>query len=456
MTILWSVLGFIVAMGILVTIHEWGHYIVARAFNIKVTHFSLGFGKVFYRRQWGETQFQLSVVPLGGYVRFVDEREGPVAPEDRARAFNRQSVYRRFAVVAAGPVVNLVFAWLAFSLIYFSGVSGLKPVFQSIPPKTPLAEAMPNNDQAWQVLSVNEQSVLDWRAVYQQVLQALAGKQSYLDVQVQPLNGGQDQNLILPLKGLDINQPEQDWLSSLGFRPEYPPFQPVINQVVAGSPAENMGLETGDRVVKIDGYAVDDWSQLVEYVRSHPSKPVELQVDRNGRSVTLAGVLGEVSSGQTPVGRLGASVQLDEAALAPYRITQSFGLLASLEKGWQHTVGFVDMTLNMIRGMLFGDVSLQNLSGPVSIAEFSGKAMQSGWVSFLTLLGLLSLSLGILNLLPIPVLDGGHLMFYLVEMLKGSPVSEAVEVAAQKVGLALILTLTFFALFNDVVRISNG
>jgi RIP metalloprotease RseP len=456
MTILWSIAGFIVAMGLLVAIHEWGHYIVARAFNIKVTHFSLGFGKVFYRRQMGETQFQLSVLPLGGYVRFVDEREGPVAEEDLPRAFNRQSVYRRFAVVAAGPLVNLVFAWLVFSLIYFSGITGLKPVFETVPLQTPLAKSLPKNDQAWQVLSVDDQEVLDWRAVYQQVLQALVKGKPDIVVGLQSMDGAESKTVVLTMAELDINQPKQDWLSALGFAPKYPEIRPVISRVVEGSPAEKMGLQSGDWVRRIDGQPIETWSQLVEYVRKHPGKEVELLVDRNGRAEFARGVLAQREAANGPIGTLGAAVKMDAEALSAYRVTVSYGPLASLEKGWRHTVDLVEMTLDMIKGMLIGSVSVTNLSGPVSIAEFSGKAMQSGWVAFLSLLGLLSLSLGILNLLPIPVLDGGHLFFYVIEMIKGAPVKESIEAGAQKVGLMLILGLTFFALFNDVVRISNG
>lgn len=456
MTILWSIAGFVVAMGLLVAIHEWGHYIVARAFNIKVTHFSLGFGKVFYRRQMGETQFQLSAIPLGGYVKFVDEREGPVAEEDLPRAFNRQNVYRRFAVVAAGPIVNLVFAWLVFSLIYFSGISGLKPVFETIPPQTPLAESLPENSQAWQVLSVDGNDVLDWRGVYQQVLQALVKGQAEIGVGLQGLDGAGTQDVVLSLAGLDINQPKQDWLTALGFAPKYPEIRPVISRVVDASPAQKMGLQSGDWVRRIDGQPIDSWSQLVEYVRKHPGKEVELLVDRKEQIVFVRGVLAQRETDSGTMGSLGAAVKMDKAALSDYRVTVSYGPLASLEKGWHHTVDLVEMTLNMIKGMLVGSVSVTNISGPVSIAEFSGKAMQSGWVAFLSLLGLLSLSLGILNLLPIPVLDGGHLFFYVIEMIKGAPVKESIEAGAQKIGLMLILGLTFFALFNDVVRISNG
>jgi regulator of sigma E protease len=315
---------------------------------------------------------------------------------------------------------------------------------------------LPQNNQAWQVLSVDGQEVLDWREVYQQVLQALVKGKADIVVDLQSMQGSESKTVVLSMDELDINQPKQNWLSALGFEPKYPEIRPVISRVVEASPAEKMGLQSGDWVRRIDDQPIETWSQLVEYVRKHPGKEVELRIDRKGRTELVRGVLAQNETANGIVGTLGAAVKMDADALNAYRVTVSYGPLTSLEKGWHHTVDLVEMTLDMIKGLLVGSVSVTNISGPVSIAEFSGKAMQSGWVAFLSLLGLLSLSLGILNLLPIPVLDGGHLFFYVIEMIKGAPVNESIEAGAQKIGLMLILGLTFFALFNDVVRISNG
>lgn len=456
MTFIWSIIGFIIAMGLLVTIHEWGHYIVAKLFNIKVTHFSIGFGKPFYVKQKGETQFQIGTIPLGGYVKFADEREGRVAQEDMARTFNRQSVYRRFAVVLAGPLVNLIFAWIAFSLIYFSGVTGLKPVFEQVSAGSVLSDSLPNNDQAWQVKRVDGEEVLNWKEVYHKVLQALVNNQHMIEVELVSFDGFTDKMVSLPLSDLDINTPKQKWLSVLGFKPKYPEMPPVIDQVLPDSPAEKLGLEKGDLILKVDGVPVRGWKQFVAHVQQHPNENIQLSFKRNDVIFQKDTQLDEkVLNGQS-VGSLGASVFLDESLLDDYKISVSYGVLESIQKGWNHSLALLDMTVNMIKRMVLGEVSIKNLSGPVSIAEFSGQALQNGWVAFLSLLGLLSLSLGILNLLPIPVLDGGHLFFYVVEMIKGSPVGESIEFAAQKIGITLILMLTFFALFNDVVRISNG
>lgn len=454
MTIFWSILGFVFALGILVTIHEWGHFITARLFNIKVTHFSIGFGKVLFTRQRGETCYQLALIPLGGYVRFVDERDGEVATQDLPRAFNRQSVYKRFAVVAAGPLINLLFAWLAFSVIYFSGITGTKPVFETIPANTALAEQLPKNDQAWQVLAVDERSVLGWQEVHRSILHALVNQQSTLTLALKSFQGSEQKTIKLSLADLDINQPKQSWLTVLGFRPKLPDLEAVIDQVSSQSPAESAGIEPRDRIIQVDDHAINSWSELVAFIQANPNETVTFMIKRQQQLLFKTVTLGEKSSGE--IGYLGATALMNEQAQKAYQFTQSYSVWQSLQKGGEHTVKMVDLTVEMIQQMIFGQVSAQNISGPVSIAEYSGKALQNGTVAFLSLLGLLSLSIGILNLLPIPVLDGGHLFFYVIEMIKGSPVSEAIEGVAQKLGLALILALTFFALFNDVVRISNG
>lgn len=456
MTIIWSILGFLVALSILVAIHEWGHFITARLFNIKVTHFSIGFGKVLFVKQRGETRYQLSMIPLGGYVRFVDEREGEVATEDLPRAFNRQSVYKRFAVVAAGPAINLLFAWLAFSMIYFSGVTGIKPVFDEVPAQTELARELPNNDQAWQVLAVDGNSVVGWQEVHQSILQALIHQQTSISVLLKSFVGSDQRVIELGLGELDINQPKQRWLSVLGFQPKLPDAEPIIDQISSQSPANKAGIAPQDKILEVNQQVVKTWSELVAFIQAHPNQSVQFLIERNQQVLLKTVELGEKQLGDRIIGYLGATAWVDEQTQKAYQTTQTYSVWQSMIKGGQHTLKMINMTVEMIQQMLMGTVSAQNISGPLSIADYSGKALQNGSVAFLSLLGLLSLSIGILNLLPIPVLDGGHLFFYVIEMIKGSPVSEAVEAVAQKFGLAMILALTFFALFNDVVRISNG
>jgi regulator of sigma E protease len=464
-SVLWSVLGFIVVIALLVGIHEWGHYQVARWFNIKVLEFSIGFGKPIYQRQGKETRFSIAMIPLGGFVKFVDEREGDVAAEDLPRAFNRQSVYKRFAVVAAGPLINLLFAWLVLSAMFMIGISGVKPIINQAPENSPLMVALNKSDanlfkhdQAWSITQINQASVANWQMVHQAVLTALVEKQDNIDITVQ--NTLSSREVVIEkvsLAGLDINQSKQNWLAVLGLNAANIAIAPVVGQVLADSPGERAGLQTGDQILSVNGQAIAHWHQLVEMVQALPNQDVELSIKRQAATFnTTAHLDSVVLADGKQVGKLGAGVKVSEEDMAPYTSLVRYGVFESLQQGYQRSLALLDMSWRMLKRMILGEVSMQNLSGPLSIAEFSGQAMQTGLISFLGLLGLLSLSLGFLNLLPIPVLDGGHLMFYLVEMLKGSPVSEKIMMVGQQIGLVLILGLTFVALFNDVVRISNG
>lgn len=466
MSVLWSALGFILVIGILVTLHEAGHYLTAKWLNIKATVFSIGFGRPIIRRQWGETEFRLAWIPLGGYVKFVDERDPDqvIAEEDLPRAFNRQSVYKRFAVVLAGPLVNLLFAWLVFAWMYGLGVSGVKPLFDSVKTDSALyhalSETASSGEQApslMQIAEINGHLVQTWQGVRQQLLQAIVSEQSHVDLQVVDANSLQPwAYLTLSLAELDVNQPKQDSLGLLGFELYRPKIPAILGQLVSGAPAENAGLIPDDHIIAFNQQPIEDWSDLVSLIQAHPGQTVNLQIKRNGQEFVQSVTLETVVHYGQPQGRLGASVQIDEMALSQFYALEKYDFYSAFAKGYQHSVDLISMSLTMLQRMIFGEVSLANLSGPVTIAHYSGHALENGLIAFLSLLGLVSLSLGILNLLPIPVLDGGHLTFYLIEMLKGSPVSESVQLVAQKVGIFLLLSLTFIALFNDVVFLTNG
>ncbi|MCF6298287.1 MAG: RIP metalloprotease RseP [Thiomicrorhabdus sp.] len=463
MTFLWSVLGFIVVMGIVVAIHEWGHYQVARWFNIKVNVFSIGFGKSIYERQGKETTFKVGIIPLGGYVRFLDEAEGPVQKHELARAFNRQSVYKRFAVVLAGPLVNLVFAVLVFTVMYLVGVTGLKPIFNEVTLDSPIGEALPNdffqrNGSDWSITHVDAEPVYSWQTVHQALLKAKVHHQEAADFVVERIDTGEVLTLNeVSLSALDLNKPEQNWLRQLGFSPFNIPLPPILGTVLPDGPAFQAGLLPQDEIVAINDAITPDWMALVNAIQDKPAQKVEVHYIREGALYTTTMELGQKSleSGQV-VGQMGIGVYVSPERLKPYTIVTQYGLMDAIQQGYHRTVDLFNMSLIMLQRMFFGDVSLQHLSGPLSIAQFSGQAMQSGLVTFLGLLGLISLSIGLLNLLPIPILDGGHLVYYLVEMVKGSPVSAQVMEIGQRIGIVLIIGLTFVALFNDVLRISNG
>ena len=462
MIIIWSLLGFIVMMGIIVTIHEWGHYQVAKWFDIKVERFSIGFGKPIYRRQGKETEFVIAQIPLGGYVKFADEREGPVAKEDAHRAFNRQSVYKKIAVVFAGPLINLLFAWLAFVLMYMIGVNGFKPFIEQIPANTPVGMSLTTQNEVlpsetWFVKSVNDKEVNSWQMVNQELLQSLTTDEKTLSVNLQSVEGGE---LFLPnvsLVSLDINQPKQNWLKKLGLIPSKPKIPAKLGEVLPNSPAEVGGLQSGDLILKIDKNAITYWQDFVKVVQFRPGEKLTIEFERQGVVLMTEVDVGvSTDSEGRSVGKVGVGVEVDEELIKSFQTTTQFGFFDAMQQSLNRSVDLVEMSLVMLKRMLIGEVSPQNLSGPISIAEFSGQAIQSGFISFISLLGLLSLSIGILNLLPIPVLDGGHLMFYFIEVIKGSPVSDVVMQAGQFMGLMAIVGLTILALFNDVLRIFHG
>ena len=464
MGFIWSVIGFVLVMGVIVTIHEWGHYQVARWFNIKVLKFSIGFGKPIYSKRGRETEFVIAQIPLGGYVKFADEREAEVAPEDLPRAFNRQSVYKRFAVVAAGPLINLLFAWLVFTAMYMVGTTGMKPIVSGFTEGSPIelslkdARLPSGNFQAWSVTQVNNQGVYSWQMVNQQILQSLAKGDKSISFNLESIDGSQ---VLLAhnvnLSAIDINQPKQNWLALLGFKPTKPIIPAVIGQVVEGGPADKAGLKEGDKILSINKKPIHSWQDFVKVVQSQPNQQIEIGFERNEVSFNKKLVLGSTTLDDgSQLGKMGVGVKVDEQTLAPYTVKIQYGFIDAFTHAYQRSVDLFVMSLVMLKRMVIGEVSTSNLSGPLSIAQFSGQAVQSGLVAFLSLLGLLSLSIGILNLLPIPVLDGGHLVYYLIEMIKGSPVSEQVMAVGQTIGLVLLVGLTFLALFNDVIRISHG
>ncbi|HHT00335.1 MAG TPA: RIP metalloprotease RseP [Thiomicrospira sp.] len=463
MEVIWSLLGFVVVMSLIVTIHEWGHYQVARWFNIKVLKFSIGFGKPVYTIQGKETEFVISQIPLGGFVKFADEREGELVEPDLARAFNRQSVYKRIAVVLAGPMVNLIFAWIVFAIMFMVGVSGMKPLVSDVEPNTAITQAMQannvslNDGQIWSVSEVNHVPVHSWQMVQQQLFQSIANGDAEVSLAFKDL--AETKEIYLPavsLSAIDINKTNQNWLQLLGFKPAQPEVPAILGQILEAGAAAQAGLKPGDKIISINEKPIQNWQDFVKVVQSKPNQVIYVQFERSGVRYNQDVKLDSVEIDTKLLGKIGAGVQVDKDTFKPYTTIVQYGFIDSFVQAYHRSVDLVVMSLSMLKRMLIGEVSTKNLSGPISIAQFSGQAIQSGLVAFLSFVGLISLSIGILNLLPIPVLDGGHLLYYLVEIVKGSPVSERVMVVGQTLGLMVLVSLTVLAVFNDVIRISHG
>jgi regulator of sigma E protease len=454
MSLLNTIVAFIVALGVLIVVHEYGHYLVARLCGVKVLRFSVGFGRSLFVKRSGkdQTEWVIAAVPFGGYVKMLDEREGPVEAHEAHRAFNRQDVWRRIAIVVAGPLFNFAFAVLVYAGLSMYGLPEARPVLGAPPAGTIAAQAgFAAGDT---VRAIDGDPVETWQDLRWQVLQAALQRQALrLEIENQR---GHLANVTLDLRGFPPGEVEGDLLERIGLRLYRPTLEPVLGQVVAGGPAERAGLAPGDRVLRADGKEIATWEALVAAVRANPGAALELVVQRDGATRTTRVTPDTVSAGQSRIGRIGAAPRVPASHADKILIRVQHGPLASLAKGVVKTWDISVFSLKMLGRMLIGEVSWKHLSGPVTIADFAGQSAQMGWISYLSFLALISISLGVLNLLPIPLLDGGHLMYYAIEIVKGGPVSERAMELGQRVGLALLLVMMAFAFYNDLNRLLTG
>ncbi|RZL02971.1 MAG: RIP metalloprotease RseP [Rubrivivax sp.] len=462
-----TVLAFLVTIGVLVVIHEYGHYRAALACDVKVLRFSVGFGRVLWRRMHGDTEFVVSALPLGGYVKMLDEREGVVPPAELSRAFNRKTLWQRSFIVAAGPAANLLLAVVLYAAVNWAGVQELRP-WMAQPKAESLADqaglqardeilavaevggdAAESADQGWQ--AIRSMSDLQW-----QFTQAALGGHD-LRVQVrQNAKGGDEpsqhgvRTLTLPLSRIPAAEVDARLLDRIGLTGPY--VEPVIAQAMAGGPAERAGLKADDRILQINGQVPTDAAQLRQFIgASHDGgqvKPIQLKVLRAGQNldITVTPSMKDVDGKQ--VARIEASI-----GSPPSMVEVRYGPLEGLTLALNRTWDVSRMSLEMLGKMVVGQASLKNLSGPLTIADYAGRSAELGWVHYLGFLGLVSVSLGVLNLLPLPVLDGGHLMYYLFEGLTGRPISEVWLERLQRGGVAVMLTMMSLALYNDLARI---
>ena len=446
-----TVLAFLLALAILVVIHELGHYWVARVCGVKVLRFSVGFGKVIYSKRFakGETEWVVCALPLGGYVKMLDEREGEVPAHELHRTFNRQPVLRRMAIAVAGPVANLLLAALLYWALFMYGVPGLKPIIGEVPAQTPAAHAQLQEQET--ILSINGQAIQSWEEIRWELLnRVLQGDP--VTMQVRTVQG-EIISRVLDLKGLAPADLDGNFLQKLGLLPIQPLLQPVIGKLSEGGVAQQAGLRTGDRVMRVEERSITRWSEFVEAVRSHPGQILKLDLDRSGSLLTISITPQASEEAGNKIGKIGAAPQINQHEFDALMTQVSYAPLAALQQAVRKTQETVMVSLKMLGKMIVGEVSLKNLSGPITIADYAGQSAQMGLAAYLGFLALVSISLGVLNLLPVPLLDGGHLLYYTVELIKGSPVPEKWWVAGQNVGIALLVTLTVLALFNDISRI---
>ncbi len=443
-----KLVAFLVVLGVLVVFHELGHYWVARWFKVKVQRFSIGFGRIVWSRRFGpdRTEWAVSAIPLGGYVKMLDEREGAVSAADLPRAFNRQTVGKRIAIVAAGPIANLLLAVLLFAGTYMAGVPAQRALLAAPPANTPAAVAGIREGDL--VVAAGGVPVRSWQDLRWRLLRASGG--SDLTIDVERADGARAQRIVslASLSGADW---EGNFMPMLGFRSDLGP--PLIDEALSDKPGSRAGLRAGDRITAIDGEAVRSPAEVAAKTNARPGAEVTFRIVRGGaeRDVTFTTDVAEQAGRK--VGIAGIRLKVDPAFADRLALTVRYGVFEALVQGTRKTWELAAFTVQMLGRILIGEASLKNISGPITMADFAGQSAQAGTLVFVGYLALISISLGVLNLLPVPLLDGGHLLYYFAEIIKGSPVSDRAFEVGQRIGMAMLAVLMALALFNDLSRL---
>ncbi|HHT8827537.1 TPA: sigma E protease regulator RseP [Yersinia enterocolitica] len=450
MSILWSLAAFIIALGILITVHEFGHFWVARRCGVRVERFSVGFGKALWRRTDRQgTEYVIALIPLGGYVKMLDERVEAVAPEFRHQSFNNKTVLQRAAIVSAGPIANFLFAIIAYWLVFIIGVPSVRPVVGDISPQSIAAQA--NISPGMELKSVDGIETPDWDSVRLALVSKIGDKQT--QVGVAPFGSANVVQKTLDLRQWQFEPDKQDPVVALGIIPRGPQIESVLAEVQPGSAAEKAGLQAGDRVVKVNGQLLDRWQTFVLQVRDNPGKALVLDIERGGTPLSLTLIPDTKSVGENRSEGFAGVVPKVIPLPDEYKTIRQYGPFTALYQAGDKTWQLMRLTVNMLGKLITGDVKLNNLSGPISIAQGAGVSAEYGLVYYLMFLALISVNLGIINLFPLPVLDGGHLLFLAIEKLKGGPVSERVQDFSYRIGSILLVLLMGLALFNDFSRL---
>jgi regulator of sigma E protease len=443
-----KLLAFLVVLGVLVVFHELGHFCVARLCGVKVLRFSVGFGRVVWSRRFGVdgTEWAVSAVPLGGYVKMLDEREGEVAAEDLPRAFNRQGVAKRIAIVAAGPVANLLLAVLIFAGTYIFGVPGQRALLADPPADTSAAAAGVHDGDL--VVAVDGTPVKSWQDLRWRLLRASGASEAVIDVE-RP--DGSRLRRVVSLSGVTGPDWEANFMSVLGLRADL--GAPLIDEVVPDKPAARAGLRAGDRIVAIDGAPVRSPAEVAAKTNAKVGASVTFRFLRDGVAQDATLTTDVVEQAGRKVGIAGVRLKVDPEIADRLAITVRYGVFDAFLQGVQKTYELTVFTLKMLGRIVTGEASIKNISGPLTMADFAGQSARAGGLAFIGYLALISISLGVLNLLPVPLLDGGHLLYYFVEIIKGSPVSDRAFEVGQRIGMAMLAVLMALALFNDLSRL---
>ncbi|MBL4910983.1 MAG: sigma E protease regulator RseP [Alteromonadaceae bacterium] len=451
----WNLFSFIVALGILVTVHEYGHFWVARRCGVKVERFSVGFGKVLWRTTDKQgTEYVIALIPLGGYVKMLDERVDDVSHADKDKAFNNKSVYQRIAIIAAGPLANFAFAIIAFYLMFLIGVPNVKPIIGAVAPNSIVAQA--GVQAGSEIISINDNSTQTWQDVNMALVASVGENKIAFQARLPETQFTKSYQLNLtqwPFSLAKGDLKQQSPISSLGLTPYRPKIYTEIAMVAKDSPAEKAGLKKGDKLLSIAQINIEDnWPKFADKIKQYANKSVSLTLLRDNQKLQLLVTPASKYFKGKKIGYLGVSPKRDNYP-EHYKINQSYGIISafshSVDKTWQ----LVSLSFTMIGKLISGDVSVNNLSGPIAIAQGAGSSASYGFVYFLGFLALISVNLGIINLLPMPVLDGGHLFYYVIELITGKPVPEKIQELGFKFGALALLGLMSIAIYNDLLRL---
>ncbi|MDB1124611.1 sigma E protease regulator RseP [Vibrio algarum] len=449
--ILWNFGSFIIALGILVAVHEFGHFWVARKCEVKVEKFSIGFGKPLWKKTGADgTEYSLSAIPLGGYVKMLDGRVDNIPESMQQYAFDRKPLWQRTAIVSAGPLFNFLFAIFAYWLVFLIGVPAVKPVIGEVAPNSIVAQA--GIEPGMELTSISGTKTLDWESVNMGIISHIGDDQ--MVVTLVPADGyGTEETKILDLRNWSYDPENESAMQTLGFLPYRPEIFTSVAHISDASAAQSAGVEVGDKIISINAIAIQEWQEVVDAIMSSPNQMLELVVEREGvsRSLQLTPASKELANGQV-IGYAGIGPKVADWP-EEYRFDLQYGVFESIGKAVEKTEQVIVLTFSMLKKLIVGDVGLNNLSGPISIAKGAGATADYGLVYFLGFLALISVNLGIINLMPLPILDGGHLLFYAIEAVIRKPVPEKIQEMGFRVGGAIIFSLMAIAVFNDFMRL---